>query len=419
MADSGATEEDATEPPKSEESEEKPAVSRPDLVTTGVGASVILATVFALTTSMQLILSGGNDSIRVVAAAEPSNCLGPVPSSGEWLVHGIVLEDGGPASKDAMASATAILRDSLGNESAEAATLDGAAFSACVQKPASSPGVSSTVEGIEVIARVKAGWFGIERSFSAFLSPKISGGTRWRHASARPALLALGILLFTLAIVSFRPPELGQARLQYVVTAIGAVAFSALFLYVLGLTSQQFGETTDGDEVISLGFGYVHQATFVEGVERDWVLSLTLPNVAPREREAAGGTSASAAAEPARVSQGFGAPIWVLLLAVLAATLYLVIVWARQMVRRVNSEPATTDMLRRHSVELAQHGVYTLLSPVGAIFVYQGLVATDAASGSAAVAIAALSSGVAMSRMMEQAVTKKPAEENEPAAAKA
>ena len=63
-------------------------------------------------------------------------------------------------------------------------------------------------------------------------------------------------------------------------------------------------------EILSLGFASIYHGRYVEGDEHEWLLSLTSPLF---EAAAAEGD------DPDRVSRGFGAPLWVILVSVLGA----------------------------------------------------------------------------------------------------
>jgi hypothetical protein len=104
-------------------------------------------------------------------------------------------------------------------------------------------------------------------------------------------------------------------------------------------------------------------------------------------------------------AEGFGAPLWVLLLAVLGSGLYTI----KLIVDFVEKQHARDEAASARTLkDTVQHQLFTLVAPLTAIFVYQGLVATKTASSVLPVALAALASGVTLNALLTKAIQAVP-----------
>ena len=90
--------------------------------------------------------------------------------------------------------------------------------------------------------------------------------------------------------------------------------------------------------------------------------------------------------------RGFGAPLWVLLLAVLGVGLRTMSI----IVNEISHEPDFHDpQAVRARIELmVRHQFFMLFAPLGAIFVYQFLVMAESASQPSTVALVSLGAGL-------------------------
>ena len=100
------------------------------------------------------------------------------------------------------------------------------------------------------------------------------------------------------------------------------------------------------------------------------------------------------------ISNGFGAPLWLLLLAVVGSAVFTI-----KLVVDSLKTPITfdADRVRERMAEILRHEVYILFAPLGAIFVYQLLVAAGSASEPITVGLAGLASGIALNNVLEKA----------------
>lgn len=113
----------------------------------------------------------------------------------------------------------------------------------------------------------------------------------------------------------------------------------------------------------------------------------------------------AAPAEP-EMTTGFGAPIWVVLVAVVGSALMTVSLVVREIknpVRLPGDQPG--DFHERINA-LVQHQLFVVFAPLGGIFVYQGLVVGRAANEPVTVAIAALGAGATLNALLGLAVQK-------------
>ncbi|MFV1979531.1 MAG: hypothetical protein ACC655_00115 [Rhodothermia bacterium] len=187
-----------------------------------------------------------------------------------------------------------------------------------------------------------------------------------------PALLAVAFLASILAAylpISFKANYLTSVTVAFffVVLMVGYIA--AGMGHVTRITSG-----LEQTEVLSLGIGYIYNGKYVDEpqVANEWIFSLTSK---PDE-----GSSLS----------GFGAPLWVILLAVLGAGLYTL----STLVEGITSVPASAAELAPKLHAIVLHQLYVFFAPIGAIFVYQLVVAADAAREPLTVGFSVLAAGV-------------------------
>ena len=108
----------------------------------------------------------------------------------------------------------------------------------------------------------------------------------------------------------------------------------------------------------------------------------------------------SSGVERAKVAQGFGAPLWLLLLAVVGSALFTIKLVVESLKTPVIFEQ---QQVRERLAEIIRHQFYILFAPLGAIFVYQLLVVAGGASQPITVGLAALASGIALNNVLEGA----------------
>ena len=228
--------------------------------------------------------------------------------------------------------------------------------------------------------------------------PKVIGGLA--------AVLLLGMLL---PFLSSTP-----GRTRYVVSMVLAVLFNFGVIGGLGYSMYKVNALAAEGRIPSLGFISVFRGSYVDGAPQQWVISLSdrapdaaaVPAQTAPPAAAAAVTASSADPQPPAASApptkgGFGAPMWVLLLAAIGSGILTV-----SLVTREIREPPDNDpkVLREKMYSAVQLQVYILFSPISAIFVYQTMVMTNTAGQPLVVALATLGAGAALNVLLKYAV---------------
>ena len=225
----------------------------------------------------------------------------------------------------------------------------------------------------------------------------IQGANAVRHESTSVPLwaLVLGVGTFVCGIYA---SILGTRRLGVLANAGASVAIVLLSLMMLGIIVEGYlyvlENHHDGGVVIQTSLGYLTRSTYHAQIPEDWIFSLTLPG-----RSAAGGPI-----------QGFGAPLWVILLGTFGACL----IAAQYLVRspfdlgdrsEQGSTPVSQEQKNLLTGSKADQLVTILFAPLGSIYVYQSLMMFDTI-GSVAVATTILASGVSVNLLVSMASAK-------------
>jgi hypothetical protein len=111
----------------------------------------------------------------------------------------------------------------------------------------------------------------------------------------------------------------------------------------------------------------------------------------------------SDAPAPEDIIQGFGAPLWVLALAVCGAALFTLRVIVQEICYPPDFVKVDRPDLRKRVFNILQYQMFLLASPFIVIFVYQALVLAGAASQPLTVAIAMLGAGLALNVILDRA----------------
>lgn len=141
---------------------------------------------------------------------------------------------------------------------------------------------------------------------------------------------------------------------------------------------------TSGDlksELISIGLGYIHKGRFAGLASDDWLYMLDNP--LPGEG----------------VLEAVGAPVWVIVLSTFGAGIMV----TEFLLKDVPDLKSTDEKVDLETNGLARQFLAVAFAPLGAIFVYQFAVKLGIANREF-IAVAALASGLAMTRVVELAV---------------
>ena len=351
-----------------------------------------------------------------------------------WVAKGRVLNEGEPVSEAAVWIIARDLRGQRFSPPTDRTKEDGEF------KIADVPKMLSGSEVVEVEIHARRQEPAEKGKEGPILGGKVILGTRG-GVPLRKVRIPLSSLLYLPAIFlgSMLLPFLTEVpgRRIYVTSLVLAVLFTFLMIGGISYGLAQVHSAGERGQVLSMGFASIFPGTYIEDGQEEWLFSFTSPYsyslITPLPRDepktssrpaataedsspAAGaqGTATPAATPPAQQAatqgdqrsaallvKGFGAPLWVLLLAVVGAGILTVSLLVEQI-----GNPPSPDQIRGRINIVVRHQFYIFFSPIGAVFVYQMLVASGAAQTPLAVAVAALGAGVAMNVILKYAVTK-------------
>ena len=266
----------------------------------------------------------------------------------------------------------------------------------------------------------------------------VGSGQQYRVINLPVKELIIIGLIFTLSVaVSLIPVPQGSKTTAWLVGKyLSSVFFAFLLtgfmvLYIsLGLKHVNQTASNVENEILSLGVASIYKGRYVNDVSEEWLISLTSPTFAEplkpisSETEFVPGRSmqdsddadgvgpvsspvevaaAAGGSTGDELERGFGAPLWVLLVAVIGSALFTIsIILTGIKEAPLQLKPAE---VRTRIQAVVLHQFYILFAPIGAIFVYQLLVMAGAASQTVSVAIVALAAGIALSYILERART--------------
>lgn len=377
------------------------------------------------------IVGTGQNTLRIYPTAEIAK------DENKWTVSGAVQFDNQLVEG---ALVRAVLRDDRGSllTNTDTTGTDGR-FSIAVTQTVPEGGQRPRVRDIEVTASYEEdGWFTQPLSAYVTLTPDRRGSNfhHWSSASTSALYAALVLFLFCFFYCLLPSKIRIVSKAKHFASIVLSFGFTALMILFIGSGIQDFSTSESKSRVFALGFANIYYGSFVKGAPSDWVLSLSAP---PSQQEAAdetttdptetgegGGSEAGAAVpeppDPAEVGQGptprdlgatalvtpsetlsrgFGAPIWLILLATVGAALFIVRLAVEHLRTPVDfNQP---QQIRTRQAKLITYQSYVLFAPIGAIFVYQILVAAGHGDEPATIGFAALASGIAMGALLDRA----------------
>jgi hypothetical protein len=152
-----------------------------------------------------------------------------------------------------------------------------------------------------------------------------------------------------------------------------------------------FNTSVPHGQVRTLGFLTIFEGTYVEGSGTEWLVSLTYPSEylsLPSDKR----TSAT-------IVRSFGAPFWVIFLAVLGAGLLTIIL----IIQGVSRPVGETDCDQRLRAML-EHQFFVMFAPLSGIFIFQLLVIAGGAKEPLTVATVILGAGATLNGLLARAV---------------
>ena len=212
------------------------------------------------------------------------------------------------------------------------------------------------------------------------------GKVRWVEVSPW-ILLSVGVIFFAAIVVGLvRVTVVRTRRAKYYTLVVLSFLFSITMIALIAMGLRNVNATATQGDVMSLGFANIYRGTYVKDVPPEWLFSLTTPQLW----------------KPGEITTGFGIPIWLLLIAVLGAGVYTIAL----LVKHVTNQASLDNEVEypKRISELVQHQFYLLFSPLGAMLVYQIMVAAGLASVQVTVAVAIFAAGVAANALLDKAI---------------
>jgi len=207
---------------------------------------------------------------------------------------------------------------------------------------------------------------------------------------------------FLSVLVAFILPT---RKWKYWIMVIFAFFFTFWMMVVISLGLYFVSTKGTEGEILSLGFASVFKGTYVKGVQEEWLFSFTSPGNALSKPVTADAPS-NAGAPPEITVNGFGAPLWVVLIAVLGAGIFTVSVIVLEIKESATLNFADPSKVSERIEKLVRHQFFILFAPVGAIFIFQILLAGGAAEKPLTVALAVLGAGATLNVLLDKAVKK-------------
>ena len=331
-----------------------------------------------------------------------------------WEMHGRILNDGNPVES---ARVWIILGDGKSNEDSPPAVVTNRQGGFKIQSIPRFLGKPDTISaepvlrkkrteggpvqgaGLEIPNKVKeVKIFAITQAKDNDSEAEVIRGEKVQIAiddSKKTIRIPYNDLVFlpTIFLISIIIPFLRlSSRLKYNFSIILAFLFSVALIVAIS-RGISIVSPSDTEEILSLGFVNIFWGTYVPEGQAEWLFSLT-------------------SATSTENLSGFGVPLWVLLLSVIGSSLFTLLIIVSEIKERpdfakLKADPpneAEVKKFREKIENIVRHQFYMLFSPLGAIFVYQLMVAAGAVGQPITVAIAALGAGSTMNLLLDKAV---------------
>jgi hypothetical protein len=227
------------------------------------------------------------------------------------------------------------------------------------------------------------------------------------------ALVALFFGSVLLGLTRFGRDRIMARAINYYALVATAMVLAFVMVITIGTWLQRVNEIVRDGNIGTLGYANIYQGRYAKDVEKEWLFSFTSPAVKQASTdETTPDTNAAntAGTQPSpgipadeELTKGFGAPLWVLLLAALGSCLFTISILVKQVENPVEFDDDTKLNARKQ--EVLRHQFYVLFSPISAILVYQMMVAAGSAGSILTVAFGILAAGIAMNLLLDKAVT--------------
>jgi hypothetical protein len=333
--------------------------------------------------------------IDIVASVSPKD-------DTTWSLSGRVLQNGNPVSG---ATIWAILKDAQGNRDSPPTTIADSEGRFIIEP------VPTTIAGHDVREITVHGRESPSTSWFAWLHwPKtgevvlLIGQGSFRRVDFSMWWLVAPAAVFLISLVMAFGMKPTYA---YWGAIIAAILLTILTLVEISSGLRYVNTTGEKNEILSLGYASIFRGRYVKDIEPEWLFSLT----APRESAHAIGSGSAGDSwledDNAPLVKGFGAPLWVLLLAVAGVGLRTIMI----IVKYISDQPEFSNPAEvRSRIEvLVRHQLFMLFAPLGAVFIYQFLVIAESATQPAAVALVSLGAGLTLTTLLGRALVAAPA----------
>ena len=220
------------------------------------------------------------------------------------------------------------------------------------------------------------------------LRPDVMTGFRSRSKSLSPSLAIftlISIVCFGCGLIIALIHSV-DIKWRYYFSLGFAILLVMSMCGTLMLSMAYFANRGAPGDIFNFGFAQVFYGSHTSEIPSEWMVSLTTP-----QPKADG------------VVTGFFAPLWVMLVAVIGASLMTLSLLVADIVKPVTVD-SDDKILRKRIQSIVMHQFFIVFAPLGAIFVYQSLLAAKAAEEPIAVATAALGAGVAINVILKSAV---------------
>jgi hypothetical protein len=235
----------------------------------------------------------------------------------------------------------------------------------------------------------------------------------------------LPVVFLCSLVVCFMPT---YYRFRYKSSLFLAIVLSLSMIAVIAVSLGYIKGEDNKEEVVTMGFGTVFQGQYAEKENSEWMFSFTTP---PKE------------AYKGNPIKGFGVPLWVMLISVIGAGLYTIsiVVWEishrprfyyleqnypkdldpEELAAATEEEQVALKaklkenralfmgdrkIFRDRMRTIMTHQFYIIFAPLGSIFVYQILVASESANQDTMVAVVALGSGLSLSALLKAGIER-------------
>jgi len=360
-------------------------------------------------------------SHQSLASADDGKTPAPDPDNqAPWVLTGRVFDRDGQPVPDAVV--WAIISDAAEHQHARQipnTDQEGKFTSAPIPASLALHGPPQTLKQATIYAQKQVkGWFGRSVVKRGETLLELSENNTWLIQEAVTYVVFI-LAWFGASICIAFMSDAFPKRVYYELLIL-AFGFTVLMGGLLALAQIQLTTTITKREAFNLGIAHIFKGTYVKSQEPEELISLTAPPVrklptpatpvqdpnatskAPTPKAA--DTSTGRPADP-EVVQGFGAPLWVLLLAVVGAGLFTVALIVNEIQNPPDFSDPDRSKLRGRIENIVEHQFFILFAPLGGLFMYQLLLLTGSAAQHVSVGIAALGAGAMLNLLLAKAIT--------------